>query len=566
MNVISVQWTPNGSPFQRFEIDFTNTTSSTPTDWHIITTCAKPTIDSQSMQPSGGCELILDPASWDKLVGANRGASPVTISVRGTTDGTCASPSTNSVHLSFAYEDLLGTYYYWKSTVSSNGVGGQIWKKVFGDLATNEQNVTSAAIQAATCNGCHSLSRDGSRMVVYSDDDDSDDEYSDVAGSYLDMTTMPNATEFAGGVTGIRMGGQPPGFTTIDPLATFYITSNGFPLANAGTPAVTMSSSAGYPIPVPLHGWSLWNGKNGAFAGAVSVGAAGTRPTMPDWSIDGKTVVYVVPAGEYAWRGDDDHIFGGSLYTMPYLGGGGFGTPTLFLQSMGENNYYPSYSPDVPMSYVIFDRVDDMKAGANCVPGSCLDDSFSNPAARLILIRTAPGSNPVDMEKANGSPISKKVPLSNSYPRWAPFVQTYHGQKLLWFTFSSTRDYGVRIRNHKPNMYQCYPADAAQTPGGIHRHPFDPLCQEPQLWMAPITFTESQGNADPSGVAFWIPYQDPTTHNHTAQWTQEHMKPKKPGCQCSTVYGSCGAANPCGCCPGQNLVCTGNNTCISPPQ
>jgi len=26
---------------------------------------------------------------------------------------------------------------------------------------------------------------------------------------------------------------------------------------------------------------------------------------------------------------------------------------------------------------------------------------------------------------------------------------------------------------------------------------------------------------DPSSVAFWIPYQDIATHNHTAQWTQQ---------------------------------------------
>src|ERR1700704_432402 len=105
------------------------------------------------------------------------------------------------------------------------------------------------------------------------------------------MTTMPHASEVAGGVTGMRMGGQPPGFSTLDPLANFYLTSNGLPLAAAG-PIMGMSSSSGYPIPVPLNGLSLWSGKNGAFAGAVPLGAAGTRPTMPDWSIDGKSIVY----------------------------------------------------------------------------------------------------------------------------------------------------------------------------------------------------------------------------------------------------------------------------------
>jgi hypothetical protein len=561
MNVISIHWTPFSSTFKTFSVDF----SSPPnTDWHIITKCSAQTIDAQSNAPSGGCELVIDPMSWSMLSGANRGGNPVVITVRGTTDGSCASSSTNQVNLSFAEQDLVGTYYYWKSTVSPNGVGGQIWAKIFGDLGTPEKDVTTPAIRNATCNGCHSLSRDGSRMVVYSDDDDSDDEYSDVAGSLLDLTTMPNATEFTNtGVTGVRQGGQPPGFSTINPVATYYVTSNGYP---CGQGRGGCGTSTGYPGPVPTNGWSLWNGQNATFVGGVTIGPAMTRPTMPDWSVDGTTLVYVVPAGEFTWRQDDAHIYGGSLYTVPYTGNGAFGNPSLLLASTGENNYYPSYSPDVPMSYVIFNRVENMGQGNACNGGFCPDDSFSNPAARLLLMRPVAGATPIDLEKANGSPVGQKVPLSNSYPRWAPFVQTYHGGKLLWFTFSSTRDYGVRVLNHKQGMYQCYPSDAAETPGGRHQQPFAPQCQEPQLWMAPINLGEAQGNVDPSRVAFWIPYQDITTHNHTAQWTWVPPKPGMTGpcTTCSMEFGPCGSTNGCACCSGQQLTCDGNGQCILP--
>jgi hypothetical protein len=215
-----------------------------------------------------------------------------------------------------------------------------------------------------------------------------------------------------------------------------------------------------------------------------------------------------------------------------------------------------------------------MSAGSatGCTTGNsptCPNDSFSNPAARLMLIGAAsPGGTPIDLAKANGSAPSSPLPLSNSYPRWAPFVQTYHGGKLLWFTFSSTRDYGVRILNHKTGMYQCYPADAYQTPGGAHMQPFAAECQEPQLWMAPINLAEAQGSTDPSRVAFWIPYQDMITHNHTAQWTWKPSPPVQTDggvCSCSNLYGSCGAANGgCGCCPGQSLTCDGNGKCIQP--
>jgi hypothetical protein len=574
MNVISVQWTPFGAPFTKFSVDFTNNGN---TDWHIITACKDQTIDAQSGMPSGGCEVVVDPVSWSKLVGANRGAGPVTITVRGTTDGTCSTPS-NPVAINFADQDLLGTYYYWKSQITAGaGVGGFIWKKVFGDLNTPEVNVTpSPQTLNATCNGCHSLSRDGSRMVVYSDDNDSDDEYSDIAGSYLDMTMNP-ATEFPGGITqgGHGGGGQPPGFSTIHPSVAYYVTSNGYPCVGAGGACPAGTGSLGYGGPVPTNGFSVWNGANGTFVNGVPISAAGTRPTMPDWSIDGKTVVYVLPAGEFTWRQDDAHIYGGSLYTAPYTGNGTFGAPSLFLASNGENNYYPSYSPDNPMSYVIFDRVDNMNAGNRCNGGFCPDDSFSNPAARLMLMGTSAGAAPIDLQKANGSPLTAKVPLSNSYPRWAPFVQTYKGQKLLWFTFSSTRDYGVRVlnQNNSPNsptlkktgLYQCYPSDAAETPGASHGQRFAPQCQEPQLWMAPINLGEAQGTNDPSRVAFWIPYQEITTHNHTAQWTWvPQMGPAPDGgvCSCSGAYGPCGANNPCGCCGGQELTCDGTGQCI----
>jgi hypothetical protein len=579
LNVLSVQWSPYGSPFQRFSVDFTSTPNL---DWHLLTSCAAQTIDAQSGTPSAGCELTIDPVSWSKLVNSSRCGGPITITVRGTTDGRCASTSTNSIRISFAEQDLIGTYYYWKSTVSPNGVGGQIWRQTFGDLNAPEQDVTTSVVPGATCNGCHALSRDGSRMVVYSDDNDSDDEYSDVGGSLLDMTTAP-PTELANGVSGPRQGGQPPGlFDAFGPLAAHYVSSNGIPLTDAGAPAV--STSAGFPSTVPVNGFSLWNGQSGAFVGGVTIGTSGTRPTMPDWSVDGTSLVYVLPSAVAAWdadagdviqpgpRSDDDHIFGGSLYTVPYASGGLFGTPALVLQSRGENNYYPSYSPDLSGSLVIFNRAAlDTSVGAltgcsgTAPQVTCPNDSFSNPAARLMVLANGWTAPPIDLERANGSPVGAPMSLSNSYPRWAPFVQSYRGRTLLWFTFSSTRDYGLRVLNHKPGMYQCYPPDSYELPGAPHGQAFAAECRQPQLWMSAVNLNEAQAGSDPSRAAFWVPYQDIATHNHTAQWTQQ-MPPASPsgGCTCSKANGPCGPANTCGCCAGEGLACSGNMRCVIP--
>jgi hypothetical protein len=554
-----VQWTPYGG-YQTYEVDFSNNI----TDTRIITKCSTQTMDtSQPSVTSGGCDLELTQAEWTLLVNANRGLGPVTVTVRGTTDGTCATTSQSSVKLSFATEDLHGAIYYWKSTVSANGTGGQIWEKQFGDT-TPEQQVTgiSGSALSSSCNGCHVLSRDGTRMVVESDDDDSDDEYNDVKGSLIDM-----ATKLAiGGTGGGRVPGtQPPGFSTISPTAASYLSTIGL-----GTPA-------------PTNTFTLWSGSTGTQTSTLpAFGTSTDRPTMPDWSPDGKNVVYVLPTKVAQWdtiggfgggRNDDDHMFGGSLWILPYTGNGTFGTPTVFLQSKGENNYYPSYSPD--NEFIVFDRAPastTVSAIDGCpIQGSgagstananCPNDSFSNPAARLMLIGTSNTATAIDLQKANGSTLATPMNLSNSWPRWSPFVQTYNGGRLLWVAFSSTRDYGVLVRNHLTGMYQCYPADSYEQPGAPHGGTFDPLCQQPKLWMAAINLSESPG-VDPSFPAFFLPFQDITTHNHTPQWTQEVVTTPPPdaGTTCVMTGGNC-LTSPC--CAG--LVCSGTGVCGVVPQ
>jgi len=578
LGILSVQWVPYDAAFVRFEVDFAQSTQAPFTDWRIVTACSAQTTDQQDAG-SGGCEISVDPTSWSQLAAANRGGEAIAITVRGTTDGACASTSEDTIHVSLAAEDLLGTYFHWRSEPAVLGQSGQVWAQTFGDVASPEQDVTSPIFGQPVCSGCHSLSRDGSRMLVYPVDD-TDPDYGGLAGSYVDMTPWPTgaAVEVA--------SRQPPGLTAIASGGTAYVTSNGLPCqaTPAGTcPQSQAAATVSYPAQVPVNAFSLWNGQNGAFTGPVTMGAAGTRPTMPDWSVDGASIVYVQPAAVASWdgslRNDDDHIFGGSLYSAPYAGGGAFGAPAVLVASQGENNYYPSYSPDAPASFVLFDRAPlDTTAATltGCVGtaprATCPNDSYANPAARLMLVANAPGATPVDLENANGSSVSIKASLSNSFPRFAPFVETYRGKKLFWVTFSSTRDYALRVLNHKDGMYQCYPSDSYEWPGSVHTNIVDTLCQHPQLWMAPILEGGAQASSsDPSGVAFWIPYQDPTTHNHMASWTWKAQPSQSDGgadaCSCSMAGGSCGPAiGGCGCCPGSGLVCSGDGRCILPTR
>jgi hypothetical protein len=230
--------------------------------------------------------------------------------------------------------------------------------------------------------------------------------------------------------------------------------------------------------------------------------------------------------------------------------------------SAGENNYYPSYSPDGQL--IVFDRapkdtsVSTLTGCTTGAQGACPNDSFSNPAARVMLTKATAANATLDLEAANGSPAATPLKFSNSWPKWSPFLQNYKGDKLLWIAFSSTRDYGLRVRNHQPGMYQCYPADSYEQPGTAHHSAFAPQCEQPQIWMAAVDVSTAVAQVvhDPSRPAFWLPFQDINTHNHTPQWTQSVAPPPDAGA-CVQSGASCTQGGTC--CSG--LVCQATGVC-----
>jgi hypothetical protein len=80
----------------------------------------------------------------------------------------------------------------------------------------------------------------------------------------------------------------------------------------------------------------------------------------------------------------------------------------------------------------------------------------------------------------------------DSWPKWAPDVQPYRGGTLMWFTFSSRRAIGLR--------------GASGTA---------------QIWMAAFDPSKAQAGQDPSWSGFWLPFQEPSSGNHIAQWVTE---------------------------------------------
>jgi hypothetical protein len=91
--------------------------------------------------------------------------------------------------------------------------------------------------------------------------------------------------------------------------------------------------------------------------------------------------------------------------------------------------------------------------------------------------------------------------------------------------------------------------------------PFPSNCMQPQIWMAAINLTSAEfASGDPSFPAFWLPFQDPTTHNHTAQWTTTIVNPSPSPEPCIPLNGDC-TKDPNNCCSG---ICISSGTCAIP--
>jgi hypothetical protein len=249
----------------------------------------------------------------------------------------------------------------------------------------------------------------------------------------------------------------------------------------------------------------------------MMMGMMGMQGTQPDLSADDMTLAFVVPLQNNMQYGismqGDHHFFGGSLYTSTFNPAtNALGTPTLLLASTGtppttlNNFYYPNIASDG--SFLVF----------NAAPSG---DAFYNVNARVQLLHLpgTAGAQPIDLPAlnvANG--------LTNSWPRWSPVVQTYKGKNILWVTFSSNRDYGLRLVN--TGFGNCYPPESP-----MYDQP-QPLskqgvgyenCAQPQIWMAGVIVDPdpSLDASDRSFPAFWLPFQDVTAHNHSAQWVQQ---------------------------------------------
>ncbi|HEX8953575.1 MAG TPA: hypothetical protein VF945_17080, partial [Polyangia bacterium] len=368
LGLLEVQWKKPTGAADLFEVAF----SSATLDFKVYT---------NTLKPNGG-RLSLTSADWSSIADSNAGKA-VAVKVRGVVT---AQPgkvgSSSTVMLSIGVADVAGGIYYF-APVSATGQNiGAVVRHAFGDTSGTATQFY-APNNGTRCVGCHVISRDGSKMAVTYDGGNG-------AAAIVQVPSL--------GMLLAESSGDKWNFAAYSPDGSRMVATSG------GTLKIYDTSGGA---------------ANGTVQQVIADGSAGHYASHPDWSADGSMIVYVdvgAPQNNTEWN------FGkGSLVVVRDMGMGVFGNPKTIVTSAGENNYYPSFSPD--NKWVLFNR------GAN--------SAYNDPTAEAYVVSVDGTIGPIALGNANSTAPSQ----TNSWPRWNPFVVHDGGGDLLYLTFSSTRDY-----------------------------------------------------------------------------------------------------------------------------
>jgi hypothetical protein len=151
---------------------------------------------------------------------------------------------------------------------------------------------------------------------------------------------------------------------------------------------------------------------------------------FPNWSHDGKTIVYVSTNA-----GQDGRLASGEadLYTIPFAArAGGTATPVPGASDPTADEYYPAYSADD--QFIAFDRA--TTDGPNGM--------YYNPNAEVYVVPAAGAATPTRIA-ANDPPACQGTAgspgVTNSWPKWSPDVESCpDGNTYYWLVLSSTRE------------------------------------------------------------------------------------------------------------------------------
>jgi hypothetical protein len=436
---IEIHWRPGSTANTLYEISFKGQT----VDYVIYTRCT-PLAD--------GCLYSPPNQIWSQIAQTNKGGSNVQLTVRATDDAGAGVGTSATFNIAFAKDPLRGGLYYWTTTM---GTGIMRWD--FGDTTkTIAERFIGTQFTGGTCVGCHSLSRDGTKIVAS-------------AGGQNDGRLLLFNVAHAAPLVPFPLV-QHSQFESWNPKGTMFV--------GVFTDDRKMGPS----------NLLQFDGMTGAMTGEINLG--GLRADHPDWSKDGNRIAFtsVDVTGSYT----DQRPGIGAIAYIDAAGAAWSAPKSLVAAVNGKNHYYPAIAPD--NQTLVYDE-------STCNTGNTYGmecDGDSDPTATVWTMPLPPlAGQPAALGLANAPGVADagNTSLTDSFPKWAPFVfQLSEQQSLLWLTFSSIRQYGL----HAP-------------PTGTG----DESKLGTFIWMVGVAPGSPQGFS-----AFALPFQDFTTSNHIAQWTE----------------------------------------------
>jgi hypothetical protein len=357
-----VHWQP-GSGNNLFEISLTNTY----VDLRI------------HKAGSGPSYSFFLPAEWTSVASA---ATDLTLTVAGMNTAQPATKSTSMPEtIGTTNETVQGGLYYWTTSPPQG-----IFRYDMSTPGTPPSSFfpTNMAPGGGTnCVGCHTLSKDGTKIAMTIDSGDGRGAEFNVGDRSILIPFDTNA--------------QMWNFATYNVDATKLLTlSQG---------QMQLRDAMGGAILVP------------------SIPNMAGDATHPEISPDGTQLANV----ETTQRLYDFQVTGGTIVTRPFNDASNTFGPIKVLVANATNaaNFYPSYSPDG--QWILFTRT----AG----------NSYSDATAEVWVVKSDGSAPPIRLANADAT-----MGFTNSWARWTPFVQSYTAshQTLFYITFSSERQFGVR--------------------------------------------------------------------------------------------------------------------------
>ncbi len=481
LRLLDVHWLPGSPNNTLYEISFASPTAQIT----YFSRCGT----LNGLLSAGACGFQLDETGYAYLAQSNAGSGNVALTIRGTDDTGTGVGTSQSFNIQFAQQPVNGGVYYWDvshTRIMRFDFGGtSSTPEVFlapGDYGTNSGN----------CIGCHALSRDGTKMAA------SALGQNNGLLVYINGIIAPTTP-----LTVNEDGANRLQFASFDPFGDLFV------------------GIYGDGSPLDPHSLYFHDGTTGLIVPSLTK-TLSFEPDHPAWSPDG-TMIAMTHVGShntsqqmYLGGIDVATLAPGAVYDGGVAlndGGAALSDPVVVVPSnvknstTAVNSYNPDFAPD--STFLVFTQT--TCAANQATSDTCDSDITSNVSATTWAVTPVAQATPIHLANAAAPGVADgpNAPVLDTFPRSTPFETTQGAGKLFWFTVASLRQPGLRLKNYK----------ASDEGNGQNQQ---------QLWMFAVDPAKILAGQDGSYTAFFLPFQDPTTSNHIAQWTQQIVTQNPP--------------------------------------